>query len=242
MTLPDADQLRAAMEATWPASAEVDVGPFRLRRSNGGGQRVTAATASPGATDLAETLPRAEAQMLAWGQVPIFQVTPETPGLDALLDGAGYAIKDPVLIYAAPVAVVAAIPTPRLSTFAHWPPLAIQREIWEQGDIGADRVAVMDRVRAPKIAPMARRVDRPVGTAFAAIYDGIAMVHAIEVLADQRRQGDGRRLLSRAAKWAAEAGAHTIALAVTEANIGARALYGDLGMQAAARYHYRVRR
>lgn len=242
MTLPDADQLRAAMEATWPASAEVDLGPFRLRRSKGGGQRVTAATANPGASDLAETLPRAEAQMLAWGQVPIFQVTPDTPGLDAILDGAGYAIKDPVLIYAAPVAVIASIPTPRLSTFAHWPPLAIQREIWEQGDIGADRVAVMDRVRGPKTALMARGRDRPVGTAFAAIHDGIAMVHAIEVLADQRRQGDGRRLLSRAAQWAAQAGAETIALAVTEANIGARALYGDLGMQVAARYHYRVRR
>lgn len=46
--------------------------------------------------------------------------------------------------------------------------------------------------------------------------------------------------MSQAAQWGIEQGARHLALAVTEANIGARALYGDLGMVPAARYHYRV--
>lgn len=240
MTLPTPEALRAAMQATWPATEDTAVGPYRLRRSQGGGQRVTAATTTPGATGLDEWLPRAEAQMQSWGQSRIFQVTPDTPGLDALLESEGYVIKDPVILYAAPLAQIAAIATPRLSTFAHWPPLAVQREIWDQGGIGADRVAVMERVTGPKTTLLARHGDHPVGTAFGAIHTGIVMLHAIEVRPEHRRKGDARRMMSRAAQWGAEQGATHLALAVTEANIGARALYADLGMEPAARYHYRV--
>ena len=96
--LPTPEALRAAMLASWPAVEETRLGPFHLRRSPGGGQRVSAATADPGADGLAEALPRAEAQMQAWGQSRIFQITPETPGLDSLLESEGYRIKDPVLL------------------------------------------------------------------------------------------------------------------------------------------------
>lgn len=126
--------------------------------------------------------------MQSWGQVPIFQVMPETPGLDALLDAAGYAIKDPVILYVAPLERIAAIPTPRLSTFALWPPLAVQREIWAAGGIGADRVAVMERVQGDKTALLARRDDRPVGVGFAAIHNRIVMLHALEVRPEDRRK------------------------------------------------------
>lgn len=80
MSLPSADALRAAMGATWPAAEEKPVGPFLLRRSQGGGQRVIAATVAPGATGLAEALPRAEAQMQSWGQTRIFQGHPADAG------------------------------------------------------------------------------------------------------------------------------------------------------------------
>ncbi len=238
--LPLAAQLRAAMAATWPPEAVLEVGPFLLRRAPGAGQRVTAATAAPGAADLAESLPRAEAQMLSWGQHPLFQVVPETPGLDALLDAAGYAIKDPTILYVAPAATLAQVPTPRLSTFAHWPPLAVQDEIWEEGGIGPERRAVMHRAPIPHMSLMAREADRPVGTGFAALHEGIVAVHAVEVRPDHRRRGVGGRLMSRAAQWAQEVGAAHVALAVTEANVAARALYTALGMTAAARYHYRI--
>lgn len=146
-----------------------------------------------------------------------------------------------MILYAAPLEQIAAIPTPRLSTFTLWPPLAVQREIWAAGGIGADRVAVMERVRGAKTALMARRDDRPVGVAFAAIHAQTVMLHALEVRPEERRKGDARRLMSQAAQWGETQGARHLALAVTEANIGARALYADLGLAPCARYHYRVR-
>lgn len=238
--LPDPARLRRVLQATWPAAETVVVGPFALRRSPGGGRRVTAATVEPGAEGLAEALPRAVAQMAAWQQSPIFQVVPETPGLDALLETEGYVIRDATILYVAEVAALAAIEAPRHSVYAHWPPLAIQAEIWAEGGIGPDRMAVMERVPTPRLSMMAREKDWPVGTGFVAIHDEVAMVHAIEVRPEARRKGVGGRLMARAAQWAQTEGATHVALAVTEENVGARALYAALGMQPAARYHYRV--
>nr|WP_172331924.1 GNAT family N-acetyltransferase [Mangrovicoccus sp. HB161399] len=232
--------MRAALAATWPAAEEHAVGPFRLRRSPGGGQRVTAGRALPGAEGLAEALPRAVAQMQAWGQAPVFQILPDTPGLDALLEGEGYAIKDPSILYAAPLAAFAGIDAPRLSAFAHWPPLAVQEEIWSLGGIGRDRLAVMSRTAGPHVSLLARDGDRPAGTAFAAVHGQVAMIHAIEIRPELRRRGNGARLMARAAEWAGEQGAAFLALAVTEGNAGARALYAGLGMEPVLRYHYRV--
>ncbi len=240
MILPGPEEMRAALAATWPAAEEVPLGPFLLRRSPGGGQRVSSARALPGAEGLAEALPRAVAQMQAWGQRPVFQILPDTPGLDALLEGEGWAIKDPTILYAAPLSAFAGIGTPRLSTFAHWPPLAIQEEIWSLGGIGRDRLAVMCRVAGPHVSLMARDGDAPAGTAFAAVHGGIAMIHAIEISPALRRRGNAARLMARAAVWAAEQGAELLALAVTEGNAGARALYAGLGMEPVLRYHYRV--
>ncbi|WP_240722537.1 GNAT family N-acetyltransferase [Poseidonocella sp. HB161398] len=240
MSLPGPEEMRQALAATWPAAEETALGPFRMRRSPGGGKRVSAARALPGAEGLAEALPRAVAQMQAWGQAPVFQILPDTPGLDALLEREGYAIKDPSLLYAAPLDAFAGIEMPRLTTFAHWPPLSIQEEIWAQGGIGRDRMAVMSRVGGPHVSLMARDGDVPAGTAFAAVDGRIAMIHAIEIRPAFRRRGNGARLMARAAAWAAEQGAEVLALAVTEGNAGARALYAGLGMEPVLRYHYRV--
>ena len=46
--------------------------------------------------------------------------------------------------------------------------------------------------------------------------------------------------MATAARWAAEAGAERLALAVTRENAGARALYDALGMTEVASYHYRA--
>ncbi|MBE3638983.1 GNAT family N-acetyltransferase [Mangrovicoccus sp. HB182678] len=232
--------MRRALAATWPAAEEVAMGPFMLRRSAGGGQRVTAARALPGAEGLAAALPRAVAQMQAWGQRPVFQILPDTPGLDALLEGGGWAVGDPTIVHAAPLSAFGGIATPPLSTFAHWPPLAIQEEIWGLGGIGRDRLAVMARVAGPHVSLLARDGDRPAGTAFVAMDGPVAMIHAMEISPALRRRGNAARLLARAAAWAAGRGGEVLALAVTEANAGARALYAGLGMRPVLRYHYRV--
>ncbi|MEX2518343.1 MAG: GNAT family N-acetyltransferase, partial [Paracoccaceae bacterium] len=57
----------------------------------------------------------------------------------------------------------------------------------------------------------------------------------------ERRKGAARMLMSAAARFAVEEGASVLALAVTERNDAARALYLALGMAAATGYHYRVK-
>ena len=45
MTEPDADQLFLTLDRTWPAAEFLEAGPWTLRKGEGGGQRVSAATA-----------------------------------------------------------------------------------------------------------------------------------------------------------------------------------------------------
>lgn len=236
MTPPGADDLMAALSATWPPRGERRVGPWSIRDGAGGGKRVSAACA---VTEVAPgDLPGAEAAMVSLGQVPLVQVRDGEDGLDRLLARAGYAIVDPTLILLAQAAPLAA-PPPRLAAFAVWPPLAIQDRIWREGGIGAARRAVMDRVTGPKTAILGRTDDQPAGTAFVAIHGGTAMLHAAHVPEALRRRGTARHMLAAAAAWAVGEGARWLALAVTAGNAPARALYASAGFAVATGYHYR---
>jgi len=66
-----------------------------------------------------------------------------------------------------------------------------------------------------------------------------AMVHAIEVLEHQRRQGMGAWIMRAAAFWAAKQGARTVSVMCTDENLGANRLYTSLGMRVVGHYHYR---
>jgi GNAT superfamily N-acetyltransferase len=68
----------------------------------------------------------------------------------------------------------------------------------------------------------------------------VAAVHAIHVDPALRRRGAGRLALAHAAWWARGVGARHLALAVTEANDAANALYERAGMTPAPGYHYRA--
>ena len=230
------DALAEVMEATWPPLRRVRLGPWWLREGAGGGQRVSAASAA-GEWDEAD-VPMAEAAMLAMGQARLW-VIHDDPRLDAALAARGYRRHDPVVAYAAPVAALAG-EVSGMAGFAHWPPLAIARDIWAEGGIGPARVAVMERVTGPKCAILGRSDDTPSGAAFVALHRDVAMLHALEVRPALRRQGSARNILVAAANWAQDQGAATFSLVVTEQNAAARALYERLGMVAVGRYHYRV--
>jgi GNAT superfamily N-acetyltransferase len=240
--LPDLSTLEAALEATWPAAGIAACGPFSLRDGAGGGSRVSAATALAAADE--PGIAAAEAAMRAAGHRPLFRLRPGLCAWDGPLDAAlaarGYARRDPTLYYAAPVARLAPEPLPAMRVFPIWPPLAIQRDLWAEAGIGPARLAVMGRVTRPKAALMARQDDRVAGTAFVALCGEVAMLHAMEVTRALRRRGAARNLTRAAAEWAAAQGAAWLALAVTEANAPARALYAGLGMAAPGGYHYRV--
>jgi ribosomal protein S18 acetylase RimI-like enzyme len=228
------DTLAQVMEATWPPARVWPLGPFTLRDGAGGGKRVSAASCDAAFTDA--ELAAAEAVMAE----PLFLIRDGDTALDATLDNRGWRVVDPVLAYAAPVAALTA-DLPPLAAFPHWPALEVARSIWAEGGIGPARIAVMDRVTGPKTAILSRTGDRPSGVAFVACHGTEAMVHALEVRPDLRRQGVGQRLLHAAANWAAEQGADRLSLVVTRQNVAACALYTRLGMTVVGQYHYRAK-
>lgn len=238
---PDIHRLMAALEATWPPAETVAAGGFRVRRGAGGGKRVSSASPLGGGT---WDVGLATAAMAGWGQGPLFQLMPDLDGSDAELDrelaATGYAIVDPTVLYVARTADLKGDEAPPVAHASDFLPVLLQ-EIWSAGGIGRDRLAVMDRVAGPSMRLLGRAGDRPAGMAFVAIDADIAMIHAIEVRAAQRRKGVARQLIHAGARFAERHRAPWFALAVTEANGGARALYEGLGMTLAGRYHYRMR-
>lgn len=235
---PPMPRLLTAVDRTWPAAAVHRVGPWLVREGRGGGKRVSAATAEDPVTE--RDIPLAEAAHRDLGQTPLFWIRPGDEELDAMLAARGYKVVDPVHIRAAPVS---AFPEPELMfSFPHWPPLAMAQDIWTDTGIGPERQAVMMRACGPSTCFIARspeHVDRAAGTAFAAIDEDIAMIHAVEVLPKQRRQGSAHNMLRSAAWWAQQNGAEWLALAVTQANEGAARLYTSLNMGVVGQYHYR---
>ena len=234
-----ADQAFAALEATWPAAEVEATGPWLIRTGLGGGKRVSAASVM-GAFDVSD-LEQAEAAMQALGQPHLFALRPGDEALDKALAARGYGIVDPTLIHAIEVGELTTEPLPRVAAFQIWRPLAIINDIWVQGGIGPARQAVMQRANGAKTAILARHSDQPAGAAFVAIHENVAMIHAIEVVGDLRRQGVGRNILRAAAFWAQDHGATHLALAVTRANAGANALYASVGFTLVGHYHYRIK-
>lgn len=233
------DALAATMEATWPPAARHRLGPWTIRRGDGGGKRVSAATADAPWHD--SDIAQAEQAMAALGQPPLFMVRDNDDALDLALQARGYRVVDPVIAYAAPTAVLADPPAALLAACAHWPPLAICETLWRDAGIGPDRWAVMQRAAGPKCAVLSRHADHPTGTAFVAIHGENAMLHALEVAPAARRQGSAHNILRVAARWAQQNGASSFSVVVTRANVAARALYTSLNMQAVGQYHYRQR-
>ncbi len=231
-----AEKLYDVIDRSWPAAAKTRVGAWAIREGQGGGQRVSAATAEQTGGDIDQ----AEQAMRDLGQQPLFMIRKGDEDLDRRLAARGYAIKDPVQAWACPASLLTDKPIPRVTVFTIWEPLMIMNEIWAQAGIGSGRLAVMDRAAMPKTGLLGRLNEKPGGTAFAAVHRGVAMAHAIEVLPHQQRRGMGAWLLRAAAFWAVEQGADILSLISLETNEAANGLYASLGMQVVGQYHYRI--
>ncbi|MEM6758582.1 MAG: GNAT family N-acetyltransferase [Pseudomonadota bacterium] len=230
--------LYAAIDGTWPAAEYRSLGPWTLRNGAGGGKRVSAAMAHGPVSDA--DIKRAADAMTAMDQERLFMLIEGQRALDERLASLGYSIIDPVQLFVSPVAALTDIPIPPVTAFAIWEPLAIMEEIWAAGGIGPARLAVMARA-VTKTAIFARAKDKPAGVGFAAIHMGICVVHAVEVLNHQRRQGVATWIMRRAAFWAAEQGAHTLAVLCVKDNEPANTLYQRLGFTPVCEYHYRIK-
>lgn len=216
--------------------APLGSGAMDPARRGGGGKRVSAATAR--APVVEADIVVAEGAMREIGQRPLFMIREGEDALDALLDERGYALIDEVVLYTAPIDLLTDRPVPPVTCFHIWEPLAIMTEIWAKGGVGPARLNVMARART-KTGILARWNEKPAGVAFAAIDAKVAMVHAVEVLEHQRKQGVAEWMMRASAIWAAKQGATEIAVLCVTANKPANALYTKLGFAPVGTYHYR---
>lgn len=231
------DRILRAMEATWPPAAARDKDGFRLREGQGGGQRVSSATALGTVTDA--QIDAAEQAMRNMGQTPLFQLRPGDAALDAILDARGYTRRDETVMYHLSITALTDKPIPRVTAFTIWEPLAIMNDIWATDGIGPSRRDVMARAKV-KAGVFGRWNDKPAGAAFAAVDDEVCMVHGLVVLPDQRRQGVAEWIMRRAAFWAQDQGATEMTVLCVADNAAANALYRALGFTEVGRYHYRA--
>ncbi|MCY1126703.1 GNAT family N-acetyltransferase [Frigidibacter sp. RF13] len=230
--------LLAALDSTWPAASMHRAGGWLVREGRGGGKRVSAATVA--GEDASATIDMAIEAQAALGQPPLFSLRDGDVAEDEELARRGFRIVDPTVLYEAPLDALTAEPPRHMTSFPIWPPLAIMADLWAESGIGAARQAVMARCTLPKTAILGRVEDRAAGVLYIAIDGDLAMLHALHVAPDFRRKALARNQMRAAAAWARDAGALRLGLAVTEANVPARALYERLGMGPVGRYHYRA--
>lgn len=238
MSAPGLDRIFAALESTWPAVRSVETGAWVVREGGGGGSRVSCATSSDELADLTTM----EAAQAALHQPALVRVRCDQPRLDARLNDAGYLARDATNIRLAPIERLTEELPPRVRVFTvDFPPLTVQREIWAEGGIGPERVAVMERANGPKAAILGRSSDRPAGAAFVAVDGDTAMLHALEIRPELRRQKAALYMMRGAAIWAQDQGARWMTVLVTQQNQAANALYEALEMDLMGHYLYRVR-
>lgn len=236
MMQPAVADLFRTIEATWPPVRVTTCEGWTVPEGHGGGQRVSAATAHD--ETAVEHLAAMEQAQRDVGQRPLVMVRSGEDSLDAHLEAAGYTLKDRTLVLTVSTETLADSPAP-LATYPVWPPLAAQLEIWSDGGVGPERVAVMERASGAKTAILGRLGDELAATAFVACHGEIAMLHALEVAPDVRRKGVGSAMMRAAGAWAKDAGAAVFSVLVVEANEAAVALYSKLGFEEVAAYHYR---
>ena len=233
---PSLAALDAAFEASWPGADHAMAGPIRISHAPDAGDRVNSARPTgPGWTEA--DIDRAIDIQAGWGQPPLFRLA-EGDALGPWLLARGWQAQKPTRLLTAPLSGLTDTPVPRVTAFAVWPPLAIQRDLWTETGIGAARQAVMDRVALPKAAILGRIEDRAAGVAFIAADGPCAVLHALEVLPAQRRKGLAGWMIREAAFWARDQGAQTMLLAVTAGNAPAQALYHGLGFTDIGGYSY----
>jgi GNAT superfamily N-acetyltransferase len=236
--LKNGSDIFEAIDVTWPAEKFLEIPKWKLRRSAKGGKRVSAATAI-GAPDISD-IKLAENKMVQWHQDKLFMIKKNEILLDEALSASGYRVIDPTNIWSISSKNLSIQKTLPVKAFTIFPPLAIQRELWRANHIPPSRIEIMDRVKTHKTTIFGRINARPAASAFVAVSNKFAMVHALVVDKKCRRQGMGKFVMQKVGSWAYQMGAESVVALCTEKNCSANILYKSLGMQVIGKYHYRV--
>ncbi|GHA48150.1 N-acetyltransferase [Amylibacter ulvae] len=229
-TKPDIETLYDAIDATWAPFEMREENGWIIREGRGGGKRVSAATQ----TEANASIENAERAMDALEQQRMFMIRAGFPTLEIQLARRQYSILDATLIMACETTKIAAKHPVDISQ----DPSKTQAEIWAAGGVNSERLDVMRRVSVPKACLSIQNK----AAAFAAIHDGVCMVHCVEVIESMRRQGLGKQIMQAVAEWAAQNKAHTVCILVVAANHGAKTMYEKMGLVEVGKYHYRIKR
>ena len=225
-----------ALDGTWSPEQIIEMNPWRIRVSDGGGKRVTATTAHGPIID--SDIDVVELEMTKLQQPLLFMLRPEDDLLNSQLLSRGYRYFDETTIFTCPMTNLTNVSIPKVTVFNIWEPLAIMEEIWDKGGVSMSRRQVMRRVKGVKTAFLVRLNDKPVGVGFVAIHGVIAMVHALEILDHHRRKSAATWLIHGAARWAESYGAQQIAVACVNTNYAAKAFFLSLRFSPVVQYHY----
>ena len=232
MITPSEDQLFEAIDATWPAFRRYALDGWIFREGRGGGKRVSA-------TSLVETsasIDLAIEEMGFLGQAFLFMIRGSDVELDANLATRGFVIVDPVVLLGQETAKNG---EQDASFLPNTIPSKEQLEIWSEGGIGPARIKVMARAKGPSCFAALKEENETCATAFAAIHNDIAMVHAVEVSKEYRRRGLGRKIMQGLSHWAGKMGAKNMVVLTVRDNVAAQSLYESMGMIEVGAYHYR---
>ena len=226
------------LEDTWPPGEVIHFDNWTIRISNGAGKRASAISLE-GVWEEASFI-RLKKFLKKLGKSEIFIIYQSGSLFEKELNNRNYQVFDKSCIFETSVSELIKNEPPPISMFSIWPPLEIQKQLWNSNGIGWQRQAVMNRANQIKTSILARWNDNPVASAFIAKSGNVAFLHALVVEQNFRRQGVARALIRHAGQWADRNNCGRLMVVTTEANAAATSLYTSLKFQLVNKYHYRI--
>ena len=226
------------LEDTWPPEQVIHFDDWTIRISDGAGKRASAISLE--GTWEETSFRKLKDLLRKLGKSEIFMIYQSDSLFEKELDKLNYQVFDKSYIFEIPVTELIKSKPPPISMFSIWPPLHIQKELWNSNGIGWQRQSVMNRVSQIKTSILGRWSDNPVASAFIAKSGNVAFLHALVVDQNFRRQGVARALMHHAGQWAEKHSCAKLMVVTTEANVAATSLYTSLEFQLVNKYHYRI--
>ena len=226
------------LEDTWPPEQVIHFDNWTIRISDGAGKRASAISLE--GTWEETSFRKLKDLLKKLGKSEIFMIYQSDSLFEKELKRQNYQVFDKSYIFEIPVTELIKSKPPPISMFSIWPPLHIQKELWNSNGIGWQRQSVMNRVSQIKTSILGRWSDNPVASAFIAKSGNVAFLHALVVDENFRQQGVARALMQHAGQWAEKHSCAKLMVVTTEANVAATSLYTSLEFQLVNKYHYRI--
>ena len=226
------------LEDTWPPEQVTYFDDWTIRISDGAGKRASAISLE--GTWEETSFRKLKDLLKKLGKSEIFMIYQSDSLFEKELNKLNYQVFDKSYIFEISVTKLIKSKPPPISMFSIWPPLHIQKELWNSNGIGWQRQSVMNRASQIKTSILGRWSDNPVASAFIAKSGNVAFLHALVVDENFRQQGVARALMQHAGQWAEKHSCAKLMVVTTEANVAATSLYTSLEFQLVNKYHYRI--